>query len=179
MSFLGEIRTRINCRIIRRILKSALVFEPDSYKLYISIRNAVKKSLDGSQNTMGVKETPPIIAALNSLINQEKMHEELIRKIVDGEMKCSRLKTALQEMLGIRLNNIEDIRPLEREINDSISLKINEAVKQEENSLKFYMRLYRMSKIGSVKEAFRSLADQEALHLLILKKLAGKDVFTA
>ena len=67
--------------------------------------------------------------------------------------------------------------PLGRIVDKSISLKINEAVEQEEDSFKFYMNLYRMSKIDSVKEAFSLLADQESIHLILLKKLMGKDRF--
>jgi len=185
MCLFGEFKNRINCWMIRRILKSALIFEPDSYNLYISIKDAVEKSLAGSRADIADMEdmtdmednmVSNVIAALDSLINQEKLHEELIREI-KGEMECSGLKKALKRIPEMHLTNIGDIMPLGRIVDKSISLKINEAVEQEEDSFKFYMNLYRMSKIGSVKEAFSLLADQESIHLILLKKLMGKDRF--
>jgi len=159
MNIFIRIRNRINCRIIRWLLKSAVVFEVDSYKLYTAVKDAVK----GTSAALEIE----------ILLREEKTHEKLIKDIVTGRIDCSGIKTSLKKIPRIHFKSIKAIEPLGEDVLKRIGFRLNDAVKQEKDSFRFYSNLYRISTMRSVKEAFRFLAGQEAVHLLVLQKLMG------
>lgn len=143
--------------LTKNVLKNAMVIENRLLKSYENIIEEIGKKT-------GRKD-------LNVLIQSEKTHIELLKQIKQKDFSFNRIKALLEQNCP---HNADKIKPLDDKLLTSYREKLEEIENLEHDTFVFYSNLNRMSKIPAVKEAFRFLAQQENIHLQIIKKLLGK-----
>ena len=143
--------------ILRRVLKSALVFEREARGQYLALSGELGSSAQGG---------------LAHLIQEEETHRRLLEDIVAGRLE----DRALEQMLSShRYHALEETVPLAEAERAAFGGKLEGALREEEATVSFYENLERMSSISSVRLAFRLLADMEREHVAILRRLLGHD----
>ena len=141
--------------ILRRVLRSALVFEREATGLYASLHD----KLDG-----------PSAAGVRHLLEEERIHQKLLEDIVSGRIRDQ----ALEEILAShRFHAFEEIQPLDQKERAAYGATLEQALRDEEATVSFYDNLERIGKIPAVKRAFKVLADMEREHAAILRQLLG------
>lgn len=149
MTWLGKL-------VLRRILRSALVFEREAAGLYEVLLEEIGEAARGG---------------LGHLIEEERMHRRMLEDIAAGRLDGKRLGKLLE---GHRYHAISRIAPLDRATIDAFGDRLEDALRDEEATIGFYANLERTSVIPSVKLAFRVLADMEREHVEILGRLLGR-----
>jgi rubrerythrin len=142
--------------ILRRVLKSALVFERESRGLYETIGPELGDSARGG---------------LEHLAEEERMHHRLLEDIVAGRLDDAELERTLA---GHRYHALAETRPLEGATLAAFGPRLEAALREEEAAVAFYDNLARIGKIPAVKLAFRVLADMEREHAEILRALLSR-----
>ncbi|GEM_PF-5880650 len=143
--------------IMKLILKSAFAFENDSTDLY-------RKLKEETAGTEAERE-------FEKLMREEERHRILLDKIVKCPITDCDLDQNLENLSDFKLHDISRIKPIPEELKERVGKEIEEALREEEKTVIFYANLSKISKLKAAKEAFNILADMEARHLLILKKL--------
>jgi len=144
---------RVRGWILRRLLKSALVFEREASGLYATLHGKL-----GDNAAAGIYH----------LIEEERLHQKLLEDIALGRVPDD----ALEEILAAhRFHALEEIEPVDRATREAYGPTLEQALHDEEATVAFYANLALVSKIPVVKHAFRVLADMEREHVAILKRL--------
>jgi rubrerythrin len=150
------IRARARTWILRRILRSALIFERTSRGLYETLRDRLGEGAQGG---------------LRHLIEEERAHHALLEQIVEGRLE----EEALEGMLaGHRYHALEETSPLSPADLATHGERLDEALRDEEATVAFYRSLERISSIAGVKRAFHVLKEMEREHVEILRRLLGR-----
>ncbi len=142
--------------LIKRVLKSALVFERDMFEAYEAILKELQKKPAGER--------------FRKLLEEEKHHQQILTRLTGRRIDDEEL----EKIFGAaHFHDPASTLPLPPNILKAVGQKIAELQNIEKESYLFYSNLQRISKIPAVKKAFKFLADQERQHLLILEKLAS------
>jgi rubrerythrin len=149
--------TRLGKAILRRVLKSALVFEREAQGLYETLQGELGEEARGG---------------LAHLTEEERMHRRLLEDIVAGRLDGGELGRALE---GHRYHALEQTAPLDRATLEAHGERLEGALRDEEATVGFYANLERISVIPAVKLAFRLLAEMEREHVEILSRLLGRE----
>jgi rubrerythrin len=142
--------------LIRRILKSAAVFEEELSSAYAALLKELESSPVGEQ--------------LHRLMEEEALHLKVIRRLVRGPVSAVGLDKL---MAGTHFHTPEDVPALNPALRAAFAAQLKQLEDLEKDSYIFYSNLARSSKIPAVKKSFAFLADQERQHLLIVQRLMG------
>jgi rubrerythrin len=147
-------RHRLRYWLIRRVLKSAAVFEEDLSASYAALLEKLKSD--------------PAGAPLARLWEEEKLHLEMIRRLARGPVSSGELDRLIA---GAHFHDPEEVAPLPPALRAAFADRLERLQELERESYIFYSNLARISKLPSVKKSFAFLADQERQHLLLVQRL--------
>jgi rubrerythrin len=143
--------------ILRRVVKSALVFEAGSLERY---RRLGERLVDS-----------PLWESLGHLLEEEQQHWRILTDAAAGALDAAEVERLV---LGHLFSGMAAIRPLEAEALREWGPELESALAEEERTLLFYGNLQRMSRIPVVRRAFELLASMEREHVEILRRLLGR-----
>ena len=143
--------------ILRRVVKSALVFEAGSLERYRRLRERLVDS--------------PLWESLGHLLEEEKHHWQILTDAAAGKLDAAQVERLVQ---GHLFSGMAAIRPLAGETLHAWGPELESALAEEERTLLFYGNLRRMSRIPVVRRAFELLAAMEREHVEILRRLLGR-----
>jgi rubrerythrin len=142
--------------LIRKILKSAAVFEEDLSKAYAALLEEL--------------ESDPAGPELQRLLEEEALHLDMIRCLARGPVSYEDLERLMANM---HFHDPQAVEPLPPDIRAAFTPQLESLESLEKESYIFYSNLARSSKIPAVKKSFAFLAQQEKQHLLIVQRLLG------
>jgi rubrerythrin len=143
--------------ILRRVVKSALVFEAGSLETYRRLRERLADH--------------PLWESLGHLLEEEEHHWRILTDVADGRLDAAKVERIVE---GHLFSGLALIRPLEDDAAREWGPELERALEQEERTLLFYANLRRMSRIPVVRRAFEVLAAMEREHVDILRRLLGR-----
>jgi rubrerythrin len=143
--------------ILRRVVKSALVFEAGSLETYRRLRELLVDH--------------PLGESHGHLLEEEEHHWRILTDAAEGKLDAAEIERVVQ---GHLFAGIAAIRPLEGEELGEWGPELERALAEEERTLLFYGNLHRMSRIPVVRRAFEVLAAMEREHVDILHRLLGR-----
>ena len=142
--------------LIRRVLKSAAVFEESLSSAYATLLEDLESSPAGEQ--------------LHRLMEEEALHLKVIRRLVRGPVSTGELDKL---MADTHFHTPEEVSALNPALRETFAAQLKQLEDLEKESYVFYSNLARISKIPAVKKSFAFLAEQEKQHLLIVQRLMG------
>jgi rubrerythrin len=140
--------------ILRRVVRSALVFERDAADTY---RLLAEKAVD-----------TPLWEGIDHLLKEEELHHRMLLDAAEGRLVLEALEEILRAHPFAAFGRLAALTP------DLLAVwgdDLRGALKKEEETFVFYSNLRRMSRIPAVKRAFEVLAEMEREHLTILRAL--------
>ena len=143
--------------ILRRVVKSALVFEAGSLERYQRLRERLVDS--------------PLWESLGHLLEEEEHHWRILTDAGAGKLDMAQVERLVK---GHLFSGMAAIRPLEGDALREWGSELERALVEEERTLLFYGNLRRMSRIPVVRRAFEVLASMEREHVEILRRLLGR-----
>jgi rubrerythrin len=143
--------------ILRRVVKSALVFEAGSLENYRRLRDLLVDH--------------PLWESLGHLLEEEEHHWRILTDAAEGKLDAAEIERVVR---GHLFSGMAAIRPLEGEALGEWGPELERALAEEERTLLFYGNLRRMSRIPVVRRAFEVLAAMEREHVQILRRLLGR-----
>ena len=143
--------------ILRRVVKSALVFEAGSLERYRRLRERLVDS--------------PLWESLGHLLEEEEHHWRILTDAAAGKLDAAQVDRLVK---GHLFSGMAAIRPLEGEALREWGSELERALAEEERTFLFYGNLRRMSRIPVVRRAFEVLASMEREHVQILRRLLGR-----
>jgi rubrerythrin len=150
-------RCPIRTWLLKRVLKSAWVYERDLLASYNSLLQELRQS--------SVSEN------LERLFQEEEAHQKLLERISEGTVRPEELETILETE---QFHDLSRIHPMEPPLRDRFAVAFSRLARLEEDSFVFYSNLSRISKIPVVRKAFAFLSRQEWQHLVLLRRLLGQ-----
>ena len=142
--------------ILRRVVKSALVFEASSIQTYRRLRDRLVDD--------------PLWDSLGHLLAEEEHHWRILSDAAGGRLDAAEVERVVQDHL---FGGMAGLAPLEGEARRAWGPELERALAEEEQTLLFYGNLGRMSRIPVVRRAFGVLAAMEREHVEILRRLLG------
>jgi len=142
--------------ILRRVVKSALVFEASSIETYRHLRDRLVDD--------------PLWDSLGHLLAEEEHHWRILSDAAEGRLDAAGVEQVVQDHL---FGGMAELAPLEGEARRTWGPELERALAEEEQTLLFYGNLGRMSRIPVVRRAFEVLAAMEREHVEILRRLLG------
>lgn len=143
--------------VLRRVVKSALVFEQTSLDTYRRLRDRLVDH--------------PAWDSLGHLLEEEEHHWRILTDAADGRLDAGEVERIVGRHLYA---GTAAIRPLEGEALRAWGPELERALAEEEQTFLFYGNLRRMSRIPAVRRAFEVLATMEREHVDILRRLLGR-----
>lgn len=143
--------------ILRRVVKSALVFEAGSIDTYRRLRERLVDH--------------PLWESLSHLLEEEEHHWRILTDAAEGRLDAAEVERIVAGHLFAAMSAI---RPLEGDAAREWGPELERALEEEERTLLFYANLRRMSKVPGVRRAFEVLAAMEREHVDILRRLLGR-----
>jgi rubrerythrin len=143
--------------ILRRVVKSALVFEAGSLDTYRRLRERLVDH--------------PLWESLSHLLEEEEHHWRILADAAEGRLNAAEMERIVA---GHVFSGLARLRPLEGEAMREWGPELERALEEEERTLLFYGNLRRMSRIPVVRRAFEVLAAMEREHVDILRRLLGR-----
>jgi rubrerythrin len=143
--------------VLRRVVKSALVFEAGSLGTYRQLREHLVDS--------------PLWESLGHLLEEEEHHWRILTDTAAGKLDAAEVERLVA---GHLFSGMAAIRPLEGEALGTWGPELERALAEEEQTFVFYGNLRRMSRIPAVRRAFEVLAAMEHEHVDILRRLLGR-----
>jgi rubrerythrin len=143
--------------VLRRVVKSALVFEGASIEAYRRLRERLVDS--------------PLGESLGHLLEEEEHHWRILTDTAAGKLDAAEVERLVRAHL---FPGTAAIRPLEGEALAAWGPELERALAEEEQTFVFYGNLRRMSRIPAVRRAFEVLAAMEREHVGILRLLLGR-----
>jgi rubrerythrin len=134
--------------ILRRVVKSALVFEASSIETYRRLRDRLVDD--------------PLWDSLGHLLAEEEHHWRILSDAAAGRLDAATVEQAVE---GHLFPGMADLRPLEGDARRTWGSELAGVLADEEQTLVFYGNLGRMSRIPMV------LASMEQEHVQILRRL--------
>ena len=148
--------------ILRRVVKSALVFEASSLATYGRMREHLADN--------------PLWENLSHLLEEEEHHWRILTDAAEGRLDASAIERVVE---GHLFSGLVAIRPLEGAALREWGPELERALAEEEQTFLFYGNLRRMSRIPVVRRAFEVLAAMEREHVDILRRLLGRPAGSA
>lgn len=148
--------------VLRRVVKSALVFEQTSLDTYRRLRDRLVDH--------------PLWDSLGHLLEEEERHWRILADAADGRLDADEIERVVA---GHLFSGMSAIRPLEGEALRQWGPELERALAEEEQTFLFYGNLRRMSRIPVVRRAFEVLAAMEREHVDILLRLLGRPALEA
>jgi rubrerythrin len=142
--------------ILRRVVKSALVFEASSIETYRRLRERVVDA--------------PLGDSLGHLLAEEEHHWRILSDAAEGRLDAAGVEQVVRDHL---FGGMDGLTPLEGGSRRTWGPELERALAEEEQTLLFYGNLGRMSRIPVVRRAFEVLAAMEREHVEILRRLLG------
>jgi len=143
--------------ILRRVVKSALVFEAGSLERYRRLRERLVDS--------------PLWESLGHLLEEEEHHWRILTDAAAGKLDAAQVDRLVK---GHLFSGMAAIRPLAGDALDEWGSELERALAEEERTFLFYGNLRRMSRIPVVRRAFEVLASMEREHVQILRRLLDR-----
>jgi rubrerythrin len=143
--------------ILRRVVKSALVFEAGSLENYRRLRERLADQ--------------PLWESLGHLLEEEEHHWRILTDAAEGRLDAAAIERVVE---GHLFSGMAAIRPLEGDALCEWGPELERALAEEEQTFLFYSNLRRMSRIPVVRRAFEVLAAMECEHVDILRRLLGR-----
>jgi len=143
--------------ILRRVVKSALVFEAGSLERYRRLRERLVDS--------------PLWESLGHLLEEEEHHWRILTDAAAGKLDAAQVDRLVK---GHLFSGMAAIRPLQGDALREWGPELERALAEEERTFLFYGNLRRMSRIPVVRRAFEVLASMEREHVQILRRLLGR-----
>jgi rubrerythrin len=140
--------------ILRRVVKSALVFEASSIETYRRLRDRLVDD--------------PLWDSLGHLLAEEEHHWRILSEAAAGRLDTAEVERVVQDHL---YGGMADLLPLEGDARRTWGPELSRALAEEEQTLLFYGNLGRMSRIPVVRRAFELVAAMEREHVQILRRL--------
>ncbi len=140
--------------ILRRVVKSALVFEASSIETYRRLRDRLVDD--------------PLWDSMGHLLAEEEHHWRILSEAAGGRLDAAEIERIVQDHL---FGGMAGLLPLEAEARRTWGPELSRALAEEEQTLLFYGNLGRMSRIPVVRRAFAVLAAMEREHVEILRRL--------
>jgi rubrerythrin len=140
--------------ILRRVVKSALVFEASSIETYRRLRDRLVDD--------------PLWDSLSHLLAEEEHHWRILSEASAGRLDADGVERTVQDHL---FGGMDGLLPLEGEARRTWGPELSRALAEEEQTLLFYGNLGRMSRIPVVRRAFEVVAAMEREHVQILRRL--------
>jgi rubrerythrin len=140
--------------ILRRVVKSALVFEASSIETYRRLRDRLVDD--------------PLWDSLSHLLAEEEHHWRILSDAAGGRLDAAEIERVVQNHL---FGGLVDLAPLDSDARLAWEPELSRALAEEEQTLLFYGNLGRMSRIPVVRRAFEVLAAMEREHVEILRRL--------
>jgi rubrerythrin len=140
--------------VLRRVVKSALVFEETSLATYRRLRERLVDD--------------PLWDSLGHLLEEEEHHWRILGDIAAGRLDADEVERIVAEHLYAGL---ADLAPLDAAARRAWGPELERALEEEERTLLFYGNLGRMSRVPAVRRAFEVLASMEREHVAILRRL--------
>lgn len=144
--------------ILKSVLRSALQLEEQIYGLFA----ALPEELEGV-------ELPP---SLRHIIAEEQEHQRLLRDMIDGRLPEAEVGRLLAGS-GPLPHDPARLRPLPKAYGRVIE-RLQPILEHEEHIWRFFSSLAQESHLRPAKQAFTFLADQEQIHVRMLRRLLGK-----
>jgi rubrerythrin len=148
--------------IIRRVVKSALVFEASSMETY---RRLGDRLVDD-----------PLWDSLGHLLAEEEHHWRILSEAAAGRLDAAEIERVVRDHL---YSGLADLLPLEGAARRAWGPELSRALAEEEQTLLFYGNLGRMSRIPVVRRAFEVVAAMEREHVQILRRLLAAPTVAA
>ncbi len=142
--------------LLGRVVASALTLEAESLQIYRRLRERVGPQLDDP---------------LAHLLEEDERHWQILEAAAAGKLDLAELDRLVREHL---YGGMERIEPLDPAARARWGAELEAALAQEERTLVFYGNLQRISKIPSVRHAFKVIAGMEREHVEILRRLLGR-----
>jgi rubrerythrin len=143
--------------ILRRVLKSALVFEAEALATYRRLRDRLADD--------------PMWHSLGHLLEEEEHHWRILTEAAAGRLDAEQIEWMVE---AHRFSDMAAIEPLEGEARRAWAPEFERALAEEEQTALFYGNLRRISRIPAVRRAFEVLAAMEREHVEILRRLLGR-----
>lgn len=143
--------------ILRRVVKSALVFEAGSLETYRRLRERLVDH--------------PLWDSLSHLLEEEEHHWRILTDAAEGRLDAAEVERIVA---GHLFSGMSAILPLEGDAARVWGPELERALEEEERTLLFYVNLRRMSRVPVVRRAFEVLAAMEREHVDILRRLLGR-----
>ena len=143
--------------ILRRVVKSALVFEAGSLENYRRLRELLVDH--------------PLWESLGHLLEEEEHHWRILTDAAAGKLDAAQVDRLVK---GHLFSGMAAIRPLRGDALREWGPELERALAEEERTFLFYGNLRRMSRIPVVRRAFEVLASMEREHVQILRRLLGR-----
>ena len=140
--------------ILRRVVKSALVFEASSIETYRRLRDRLVDD--------------PLWDSLGHLLAVEEHHWRILSAAAAGRLDAAEVERVVQDHL---YGGMADLLPLDGDARRTWGPELSRALAEEEQTLLFYGNLGRMSRIPVVRRAFELVAAMEREHVQILRRL--------
>jgi rubrerythrin len=140
--------------VLRRVVKSALVFEASSLE---TLRNLRERLVDH-----------PLWDSLGHLLEEDEHHWQILGDVAEGRVDAATIEQVVE---GHLFPGMADLRPLEGDARRTWGSELERVLADEEQTLIFYGNLGRMSRIPMVRRAFQVLASMEQEHVQILQRL--------
>ena len=131
---------------VKEVLNQAISKEVEAQKLYSDLQRMMTSQI--------AKET------FGGLVNEEKGHEDLLRKYLSGAMKQGALKT--EQVIDYKI--VENFEPTEIFNNMPLKDIFLRAANREKGAHDGYMALAEAHPAGEVKKLLEDLARQELEH---------------
>jgi rubrerythrin len=142
--------------VLRRVVKSALVFEAGSLATYRRLRER--------------QADQPLRESLGHLLSEEEHHWRILTDAAEGRLDAAEIERVVK---GHLFPGMADVHPLAGEALSEWGPELERALAEEERTFVFYGNLRRMSRIPVVRRAFEMLAGMEREHVDILRRLLG------
>jgi len=148
--------------VLRRVLKSALVFEGEAIRTYQELQGRISGERRCSEEPGD---------SLCHLLAEEKLHRKILLDVAAGKLSLDGLEDLLK---AHPYSGFAEIGPLDGETLSRWKEELSAALQHEEKTWVFYGNLRRMSRIPAVRKAFEVLASMEKEHVDVLRKLLGR-----
>lgn len=140
--------------VLRRVVKSALVFEQTSLATYRRLRDRLVDD--------------PLWDSLGHLLEEEEHHWRILTDTAEGRLDAAEVERIVA---GHLYEGMDALAPLDGAARRAWGPDLERALEEEERTLLFYGNLGRMSRVPAVRRAFEVLAAMEREHVEILRRL--------
>ena len=146
---------------MKGIIRRAIRFEEDSYKLYTSASRRVKD--------------PGAKAGLKELAGEEKKHKAKLEGMLSGNLDWAVRAGRRAKVKDLQLGGPLEAKPITEK--SSLQEVLALAIKREEATGAFYSQMASLVDPGPAKDLFEVLAKEETKHKRYVESIYEEDVY--